>query len=62
MKDKPIFSPDIAGELIERGFEIKNQRRDYDDPHKWVYFFKSTPEMLRAFDEIQRMRDITKKK
>jgi hypothetical protein len=52
MKDKPIFSPTIAGELIHMGFELKNQRPDYNDPAKWVYFFEATPELLAAFDKI----------
>lgn len=61
MKDKPIFSPTIAGELVRRGFDIKRQRPDYNNPRKWVYFFEATPEMLAAFDSIQteyRMRKV----
>lgn len=59
-KDKPIFSPNIAGELISRGFPLKHQRRDYNDPSKWVYFFEATPALLAAFDDILTARGDSK--
>jgi len=52
MKDKPIFSPTIAGQLVHKGFPIKCQRPDYNDPSKWVYFFENTSELQQAFDQI----------
>lgn len=59
MKDKPIFSPTIAGILVHQGFPIKNQRPDYNDPSKWVYFFENTPELNAAFKHILDERDAT---
>lgn len=61
MKDKIIFSPTIAGLLVRRGFSIKHQRPDYNDPTKWVYFFENTPELLAAYDEILAARGVSKK-
>ena len=50
--DKVIFSPVIAGELIQMGFEMVNKRPDYNDPSKWVYFFKNTPALNEAYAKI----------
>lgn len=50
--NKPIFSPEIAGQLIERGFELVDRQRNYKDPSQWVYYFAQTPALLKAFDEI----------
>lgn len=52
MKDKVIFSPTIAGALIDQGFEMVNMRPDYRDPHKKVYFFKHTPELEAAYIKL----------
>lgn len=50
--NKPIFSPEIAGQLIDRGFPMVDKQRSFKDPSQWVYFFAPTPAMLKAFDEI----------
>lgn len=56
MNDKPIFSAEVAGELMERGFELVKKRRDYSNPARWVYFFRFTPELIQAFTEITTAR------
>ena len=50
--NKPIFSPEIAGQLIDRGFTLVDRQRNYKNPAQWVYYFEQTPALLKAFDEI----------
>lgn len=50
--DKPIFSRVIKEKLEALGFQVKNERNDYLNPGRRVYFFEATPELLDAFDKI----------
>lgn len=52
MGDYVIFSPNIAGELIDAGFKLKDQRRDRKNPAHWVYFFENTDELRRCVYEL----------
>lgn len=52
MKYIYIFSPRVCGELLDRGFQYTEKRRDKKDPRFWVYLFEETPELTAAMSEI----------
>ena len=52
MNDFVVYSPDKAGLLIDKGFKLKNQKRNKLNPACWVYFFVNTPELRQAMYEL----------
>lgn len=57
MKDKPIFSPQVAAALIDQGFKMKNITPNYRDPSKRVYYFEDTEELQVAFRLLMEGRE-----
>lgn len=52
----PVFSANIAGALLDQGFQIVDRCRNYNEPRLWVYYFEDTPESRAAFNKIMAER------
>lgn len=52
MKYVYIFSPRVCGELLDKGFQYIEKRRDKKDPRFWVYVFEETSEFAAAMSQI----------
>lgn len=51
-KDMPVFSRNVAGKLLLMGFNMYNVRRNTKYPNRSVFYFRDSPEIRVAINEI----------
>ena len=57
-KDLPVFSRNVAANLLLRGFDMYNVRKNTKYPNRSVFYFRDCQEVRDAIDEIN---SLTKK-
>ena len=54
---KTIYSRKLAGYLLLKGFELEKFRKSHADEDRTVFLFYSSPELLRAMSDYNRLNN-----
>lgn len=53
-----INSMSVAGYLMMKGFILLDKKRNYNNPKRWVYYFKESSELRQAMNEYKKAKEI----
>ena len=56
-KDLPVFSRNVAANLLLRGFDMYNVRKNTKYPNRSVFYFRDCQEVRDAIDEINSLTE-----
>ena len=54
---KTIYSRKLAGYLLLKGFELEEFQKSHADEDRTIFLFYSSPELLRAMSEYNRLNN-----
>ena len=56
-KDLPVFSRNVAANLLLKGFDMYNVRKNTKYPNRSVFYFRDCQEVRDAIDEINSLTE-----
>lgn len=51
-----IYSRKLVGYLLLKGFEVEYFQKSHKDNERTIFFFYTSPELLRAISEYNRLK------